>query len=104
VLYHHENYDGSGYPGKLSGDEIPVDARIIRVADTFRALISHRPYQKQYSLAEATEVLRHRAGTLFDPKVVELFVEGVNRHATAFRAERERVADSEKEYNGSLLS
>ena len=84
VLYHHENYDGSGYPGKLSGEEIPLDARIIRVADTFRALISHRPYQKQYSLSEAMQVLRHRAGTLFDPKVVEAFVDVVMKHADSF--------------------
>ena len=91
VLYHHENYDGSGYPGKLSGDEIPMDARIIRVADTFRALISHRPYQKQYSVNEAVEVLRHRAGTLFDPKVVEAFVEAVQRHAEKFRSEYQQV-------------
>ncbi len=84
VLYHHENYDGSGYPGKLSGEEIPLDARIIRVADTFRALISHRPYQKQYSLSEAMQVLRHRAGTLFDPKVVEAFVDVVMKHAGSF--------------------
>ncbi len=84
VLYHHENFDGSGYPGKLSGEEIPLDARIIRVADTFRALISHRPYQKQYSLSEAIQVLKHRAGTLFDPKVVDAFVEAVTRHADSF--------------------
>lgn len=84
VLYHHENFDGSGYPGKLSGEEIPLDARIIRVADTFRALISHRPYQKQYSLNEAVQVLRHRAGTLFDPNVVEVFVEVVMKHAGSF--------------------
>jgi signal transduction histidine kinase/response regulator RpfG family c-di-GMP phosphodiesterase len=89
VLYHHENFDGSGYPGKLSGEEIPLDARILRVADTFRALVSHRPYQKQYTLGEAVEVLRHRAGTLFDPKVVEAFVAGVHKHADRFRAERE---------------
>ncbi|HXS09932.1 MAG TPA: HD domain-containing phosphohydrolase [Candidatus Krumholzibacteria bacterium] len=88
VLYHHENYDGSGYPGKLSGDEIPMDARILRVADTFRALISHRPYQKQYTLGEAVQVLKHRAGTLFDPKVVDAFVAGVERHADRFRVER----------------
>jgi signal transduction histidine kinase/HD-GYP domain-containing protein (c-di-GMP phosphodiesterase class II) len=85
VLYHHENYDGTGYPGKLSGDEIPLDARIIRVADTFRALISHRPYQKQYALNEAIEVIRHRAGSMFDPKVVEVFINSVNRHADRFR-------------------
>jgi len=91
VLCHHENYDGSGYPGKLSGDEIPLDARIIRVADTFRALVSHRPYQKQYSLGEATEVLRHQAGVLFDPRVVDAFIESVKRHAASFRMEREAV-------------
>ncbi len=85
VLYHHENYDGTGYPGKLSGEDIPLEARIIRVADTFRALISHRPYQKQYTFNEAIEVIRHRAGTMFDPKVVEIFVNSVNRHADRFR-------------------
>jgi signal transduction histidine kinase/putative methionine-R-sulfoxide reductase with GAF domain len=98
VLYHHENYDGTGYPGKLSGDEIPLDARIIRVADTLRALISHRPYQKQYSLNEAIEVIRHRAGTMFDPKVVEVFVNSVNRHADRFRtmsSDTETLADVE---------
>jgi signal transduction histidine kinase/response regulator RpfG family c-di-GMP phosphodiesterase len=101
VLYHHENYDGTGYPGKLSGDEIPMDARIIRVADTFRALISHRPYQKQYSVNEAVEVLRHRAGTLFDPKVVEAFVEAVQRHAEKFRSEYPQV-EGPAELNPSI--
>jgi signal transduction histidine kinase/response regulator RpfG family c-di-GMP phosphodiesterase len=101
VLYHHENYDGSGYPGKLSGEEIPLDARILRVADTFRALVSHRPYQKQYSLGEAIEVLKHRAGSLFDPKVVDAFVTGVERHAERFRAERESY-DAQHEMNTAL--
>ncbi len=96
VLYHHENFDGSGYPGKLSGEEIPLDARIIRVADTFRALISHRPYQKQYTLNEAIQVLRHRSGTLFDPKVVDAFVEAVTRHADSFRMASTSV-DSRRE-------
>jgi signal transduction histidine kinase/response regulator RpfG family c-di-GMP phosphodiesterase len=101
VLYHHENYDGSGYPGKLSGEEIPVDARILRVADTFRALVSHRPYQKQYTLGEAVEVLRHRAGTLFDPAVVDAFVAGVERHAGRFRAERESY-EAHNDLNATL--
>jgi HD-GYP domain-containing protein (c-di-GMP phosphodiesterase class II) len=75
VLYHHENYDGSGYPGKLAGEEIPIQARIIRIADSLRALISQRPYQKQYTLEEAKEVLKMRAGTLFDPKIVAAFLD-----------------------------
>jgi HD-GYP domain-containing protein (c-di-GMP phosphodiesterase class II) len=103
VLYHHENFDGSGYPGKLSGEEIPLDARIIRVADTFRALISHRPYQKQYSLSEAIEVLKHRAGTLFDPKVVDAFVEAVMKNADSFRTLNGPV-DSRRELDRSIGS
>jgi signal transduction histidine kinase/response regulator RpfG family c-di-GMP phosphodiesterase len=75
VLYHHENYDGSGYPGKLSGEEIPIQARIIRIADSLRALVSHRPYQKQYTIEEAKEVIKHRAGTFFDPNIVKVFIE-----------------------------
>ncbi|MFH1755138.1 MAG: HD domain-containing phosphohydrolase, partial [Candidatus Latescibacterota bacterium] len=75
VLYHHENYDGSGYPGKLSGEEIPIQARIIRIADSLRALISQRPYQKQYTVEESKEVLKHRSGTFFDPKIVETFLD-----------------------------
>lgn len=78
VLCHHENYDGSGYPGKLKGDAIPIEARIIRVVDSLRALMSNRPYQRQYSMEEAEEVVKHRSGVLFDPKVVDVFVEVMN--------------------------
>lgn len=91
IAQHHENYDGSGYPGRLSGDEIPLNARIIRVADAFRALVSHRPYQKQYTAAEAAEVLRHRAGTLFDPRVVEVFVNVIGKHVDRFDRIRPRM-------------
>jgi len=90
VLCHHENFDGSGYPGRLSGDEIPLHARIIRVADTFRALISHRPYQRQYSVQEALQVLKHRAGMFFDPRVVEAFVNAVENRGTQFAKEHVR--------------
>jgi putative methionine-R-sulfoxide reductase with GAF domain len=94
VLYHHENYDGTGYPAGLSGDEIPLNARIIRIADTFRALVSHRPYQKQYTPREAIEVVRHRSGTLFDPELVEAFVDVASKHVDRLEAAapRNRVA------------
>jgi signal transduction histidine kinase/HD-GYP domain-containing protein (c-di-GMP phosphodiesterase class II) len=84
VLYHHENYDGTGYPGKLAGEEIPLLARIIRVADSFRALISHRPYQKRYTVEEAVEILKHRSGSFFDPKIVGVFVDAVLKRADQF--------------------
>jgi HD-GYP domain-containing protein (c-di-GMP phosphodiesterase class II) len=91
VLYHHENYDGTGYPGKLTGEEIPLMARIIRVADSFRALISNRPYQKRYSIGEAIEVLRHRSGSFFDPKVAGVFISVVQKRARHFGPAAEPV-------------
>jgi len=96
VLYHHENFDGSGYPGRLAGEEIPVLARIIRVADTFRALVSHRPYQKQYSVKEATDVLRQRSGSYFDPAIVRVFVESVKANAKLFEKKQRKGAAKKK--------
>jgi signal transduction histidine kinase/putative methionine-R-sulfoxide reductase with GAF domain len=78
VLYHHENYDGSGYPGRLSGQSIPLGARIVRAADSLRALISERPYQRRYTFEEAKEILKHRSGSYFDPEVVEAFVRAMD--------------------------
>ncbi len=95
VLYHHENFDGTGYPGKLAGEEIPVHARIIRVADTFRALISHRPYQNRYSVKDALDVLKHRAGTFFDPKIVKVFAEVVRKNIDDFGTERAPALDEQ---------
>ena len=57
ILHHHENYDGSGYPSNLAGDEIPLGARILRVSDTFAALISDRPYRKAFSMEEAVALM-----------------------------------------------
>jgi HD-GYP domain-containing protein (c-di-GMP phosphodiesterase class II) len=86
VLYHHENYDGTGYPGKLRGRAIPLGARLIRVADSLRALISERPYQRRYNLEEAREILKHRSGTFFDPEVVGAFVEAMNELGASGRS------------------
>ena len=101
ILYHHENYDGSGYPGKLAGEEIPVFARIIRVADSFRALISHRPYQKRYTVEEAFEVLDHRAGTFFDPKIVKTFINAVRRNIGEFGSKETSAEKKLKEPVGT---
>ncbi|MGN0374612.1 MAG: HD-GYP domain-containing protein [Butyrivibrio sp.] len=57
VLYHHENYDGSGYPDNLKGEDIPFGARIMRVADTFSALISDRPYRKAFDVETAMTIM-----------------------------------------------
>jgi tyrosyl-tRNA synthetase len=71
VEAHHEQYDGKGYPRGLSGDQIPLGARIIAVADMYDALTSERPYRRALTNAQALEELREGAGIQFDPAVVE---------------------------------
>lgn len=73
VLYHHERWDGRGYKG-LRGEEIPLGARIIAVADTYDAIVDDRPYRRGRSHTQAIEVLRAESGTQFDPAVVEAFI------------------------------
>jgi putative nucleotidyltransferase with HDIG domain len=74
VRHHHENWDGTGYPDGLHGDEIPVGARILSVVDCFDALTSDRPYRPRLSRAAALEILRERRGWMYDPKVVDAFM------------------------------
>lgn len=96
VLYHHENFDGSGYPGRLKGKSIPLGARIVRVADSLKALISERAYQRRYTFEEAIEILKHRAGAFYDPQVVEAFIEAIgegrNKPSEPSRDEPEELA------------
>lgn len=77
VLHHHENEDGTGYPGRLAGDEIPLYAKIIHVADVYDALTSKRPYKKPYALSEALEYLMGGSNVLFDSTVVNAFLKAV---------------------------
>jgi PAS domain S-box-containing protein len=71
---HHERWDGSGYPRGLSGEEIPLEARIFSVVDVYDALLSARPYRGAWSEAEVCDYLRNQSGVLFDPRVVEVFL------------------------------
>ncbi len=73
ALYHHEWWNGAGYPTKISGSNIPISARIMAVADVFDALLSERPYKKAFTLAEAYDIIHYQAGTHFDPAVVAAF-------------------------------
>jgi HD-GYP domain-containing protein (c-di-GMP phosphodiesterase class II) len=87
VRHHHERFDGAGYPDGLSGEEIPLGARIVAVADTFDALASDRPYRAAKQDREALELLGAEAGAQLDPDAVEAF----HRHYSRF-ANLRRVA------------
>ena len=73
ILYHHENYDGSGYPSNLSEDEIPLGARILRVCDVFAALTSDRPYRRSFDMDTAVELMIEEAKN-FDMKIFLAFL------------------------------
>jgi len=85
VLHHHERFDGDGYPGGLAGEEIPLEARVVCVADCFSAMTSPRPYRDPFSMDEALGELERCAGTHFDPRVVTLFVDEVRRRPPGAR-------------------
>lgn len=73
ALSHHEKWDGSGYPRGLIGNDIPLEARIVAIADVFDALTSERPYKKAWPLEQATALIREQSGKHFDPALVDIF-------------------------------
>src|SRR6185295_17344997 len=75
ILYHHEKYDGTGYPSGLKKEQIPLGARIMAVVDAFEAMIRERPYKKKLSIQAAISELKSNSGTQFDPRVINAFVE-----------------------------
>jgi HD-GYP domain-containing protein (c-di-GMP phosphodiesterase class II) len=79
MKYHHEKWGGGGYPDSLEGEQIPMQARIVAIADTFDAMTTNRPYQKAMELNYVVDKIKSFAGTRFDPRVVEAFVQAVKR-------------------------
>ncbi len=77
AYYHHEKWDGTGYPQGLKGEEIPICARIMAIADVYDALRSKRSYKEEYSEAEALQIIKDSSGTHFDPELVEIFVDNI---------------------------
>ena len=74
IMYHHERYDGLGYPSGLVGDKIPLEARIVAIADVFDALYSDRPYRKAYDHSTVISIMQEMTATHFDPQMMELFM------------------------------
>ena len=75
ILYHHERFDGTGYPEGLKGDKIPLTARIVAIADTVDAMMRDRPYRKALSYSQLIDELKNGSGTQFDPEIVTLIID-----------------------------
>ena len=73
AFYHHEKWNGKGYPTGIAAEDIPLSARVMAVADVFDALVSRRSYKEPFSVEQAMEIIRKDAGTHFDPLIVEAF-------------------------------
>jgi HD-GYP domain-containing protein (c-di-GMP phosphodiesterase class II) len=80
VLCHHERYDGTGYPKKLKGDEIPIGARLVSVANAFDTMTTNNPYRAAFSIDDAMRELINGTGTQFCPKAVEAFISAYKKH------------------------
>lgn len=98
MFYHHERYcSGGGYPVGLSGDAIPLEARIISVADAYDAMTSHRPYRRALSIEQAVQELIRNSGAQFDPKLVDLFLQILEEDPVFARSGIEASSRAEKE-------
>jgi putative nucleotidyltransferase with HDIG domain len=86
VLTHHEHYDGSGYPRGITGDQIPLGARVFAVADAYDALTSSRPYRKATSIEDARGIINRDRGKYFDPRVVDTFLKVTPAELKALRS------------------
>lgn len=92
AAYHHEKWDGSGYPNGIAGEEIPLSARIMAVADVFDALVSKRSYKKPFTFEEAMKIITEGSGKHFDPLVVDAFV-GAGESVRLVESEFNQMAD-----------
>lgn len=99
IMYHHVYYNGKGYPTGLRGEQIPIGARIIAVADSFDAMISDRPYRKAMSVGEACRELEKCSGTQFDPFVVKAFIECVIKSNLKIESQDQLFTESFKLLN-----
>ncbi|WP_307326615.1 HD-GYP domain-containing protein [Evansella vedderi] len=77
VRHHHERIDGRGYPSRLEGEDIPIGARIVAVADAYDAMTTDRSYRAAFTHSQALEIIRNNSGTQFDPKVVDAFIKSM---------------------------
>ena len=79
AVYHHERWDGTGYPEGLSGEDIPLCARIMAIADVYDALVSKRCYKEAMTVEEAVAEIKREAGSHFDPELTDVFLRYIQR-------------------------
>ncbi len=79
IFYHHERWDGKGYPSGIKGEDIPLGARVIAIADVYQALISDRPYHKAFTKEEAADIIKKASGTQFDPRIASIFLKIIDK-------------------------
>ena len=104
VLSHHERWDGSGYPGGLAGEDIPVEARVVAIADTFDAMTHHRRYRRAQRIEDAVRTIAEGTGTQFDPTLVSVFLEAtvcarIRRMARDNLLQRPGAPDEERRHH-----
>ena len=106
ALVHHEKFDGTGYPRRISGEDIPVFGRIAAIADVFDALTSRRVYKPSYTIEKAVEIMGSEAGRHFDPLILKVFlgsIEKVRKTAEEFKDTRQGPSGSPGGDNGDIL-
>lgn len=96
ILHHHESYNGNGYPDKLKGEEIPLESRIISIADAFDAMTSDRPYRSGMSIDQAFNIILNESGEQFDPDLVKVF-------AKIYYEEKDSLIDIFNEQKADIL-
>ncbi|MHB1126242.1 MAG: diguanylate cyclase [Bacillota bacterium] len=98
ILHHHESYDGKGYPLGLKGEDIPLESRVLALADAFHAMTSDRPYRRAMPSEDAIQQLSLLAGTQFDPNLVPMFIRLLKKELKGAGSEEARARMEEQEY------
>jgi putative nucleotidyltransferase with HDIG domain len=104
ILHHHERFDGTGYPNRLAGEEIPMEARIIGLADAIEAMTSDRPYRRGLNFEELIGELRKASGKQFDPLAVKAFMRIAQRKGEALIVNSGRIVASDNPTSLEILS
>ncbi len=99
ILYHHERWDGTGYPQGLKGEEIPIECRIMTIVDAFDAMTNVRPYRNALTIQEAVDELKRCSGTQFDPHLIDFFIKLISKEDLETLKKQEDKKDNEEQEN-----